>query len=302
MSPRPLLDPRVVRRVADRLATADVPSPQVDARLLVEHVLEVAGPLPADGEAATEAAELLERLIERRTAREPLQQVIGRTWFRTLELTCAAGVFVPRPETEVVAGAAIDAARAAAVAGGRRPRVVDVGTGTGAIACAVAAEVAGADVVATERDPRAVRLATLNAQRLRDGDAVAGGPAPGATIAVLEGSLLDPAPTAWRGELDVLVSNPPYLPASDRGSWAPEVAAHDPDTALVGGDDGHEVVGQLLDLAASWLRPGGTVVVEIDDRRGPDATSRAEAAGLVAVRLLRDLTGRDRAVVAERPR
>lgn len=290
---RPQVDPDAVRRVAARLEAAGVPNAAVDARLLVEHVVELAGSAAGCGGA------LLDGLVQRRATRVPLQQVIGRTWFRTLELTCAPGVFVPRPETEVVAGAAIDAARAP---GCDRPRVVDVGTGTGAIACAVAAEVPGADVVAVDRDPLAVALAGVNAERLREGTAVAGGAAPGATVRVLAGSLLDPVPGGWLGGIDVLVSNPPYLPASDRGSWAPEVAEHDPDLALVGGEDGHEVVDALLELAVRWLRPGGTVVIEIDDRRGADAVTAARAAGLVEVRLLPDLTGRDRAVVATRAR
>lgn len=291
--PRPEVDPDVVRRVAARLEAGGVPNAAVDARLLVEHVVEVAGVTAGCGGA------LLDGLVARRAARVPLQQVIGRTWFRTLELTCAPGVFVPRPETEIVAGVAIDAAR---TADRDRPRVVDVGTGSGAIACAVAAEVPGVDVVATERDPLAVALADVNAQRLRDGRAVAGGPARGATVTVLGGSLLDPVPPAWRGKVDVLVSNPPYLPAADRGTWAPEVGGHDPDAALVGGPDGHEVVDRLLQLAGEWLRPGGTAVIEIDDRRGRDATTAAREAGLLQVRLVPDLTGRDRAVVAERAR
>jgi release factor glutamine methyltransferase len=290
---RPVVDPDAVRRVAVRLEAAGVPNPVVDARLLLEHVVEVAGSAAGCGGA------LLDGLVQRRAARVPLQQVIGRAWFRTLELTCAPGVFVPRPETEIVAGAAVDAARAA---DRRHARVVDVGTGTGAIACSVAAEVPGADVIAVDWDPLAVALAGVNAERLADGTAVTGGPAPGATLRVLAGSLLDPVPDEWLGEVDVLVSNPPYLPASDRGSWAPEVAQHDPDHALVGGDDGHEVVDALLDLAGRWLRPGGTVVIEIDDRRGADAVTAARAAGLDEVRLLPDLTRRDRAVVGTRAR
>jgi release factor glutamine methyltransferase len=285
------LDADVVRSVATRLAAAGVPNATVDARLLVEHAIEVAGTAAGCGGA------LLDGLVARRAARIPLQQVIGRTWFRTLELTCAPGVFVPRPETEVVAGAAIAAALAA---GRERARVVDVGTGTGAIACALAAEVPGVDVVAVDRDPLAVALAGTNAQRLRAGIATSSGPADGATVTVLRGSLLEAVPPAWQGKVDVLVSNPPYLPASDRGTWAPEVASHDPDHALVGGVDGHEIVDALLDLAGRWLRPGGTVVVEIDDRRGQDALGAARAAGLTQVRLVPDLTGRDRAVVAVR--
>jgi release factor glutamine methyltransferase len=288
------LDPDVVRQVTARLQAAGVPNAGVDARILVEHVVETFG-----GAAGCHGA-VLDGLVARRSARVPLQQVIGRTWFRTLELACAPGVFVPRPETEVVAGVAVDAARAARAAGGDRVRVVDVGTGTGAIAFAVATEVAGAEVVAVERDPAAAALARDNAGRVASGVAGPEGFAAGSSLEVVEGVLLDPVPAAWRGAVDVLVSNPPYLPAADRGTWAPEVADHDPDTALVGGEDGHEVVDELLHLAADWLRPGGTVVVEIDDRRGADALAAARAAGLADPHLVQDLTRRDRAVVAHR--
>ena len=213
MATRPRTDPDVVRSIAVRLAAAGVPSPEVDARLLVEHVVEVAGAAAGCGGA------LLDGLVARRAAREPLQVVLGRTWFRTLELSCAAGVFVPRPETEIVAGAAI----AAAIAAGPAPRVLEPCTGTGAIACAVVAEVPGAEVLATDLDPDAVTLARANLARVAAGEADPAAPAVGAHGQVLQGDLLDPIDPAWRGTVDVLVSNPPYLPAADRDSWQPEV-------------------------------------------------------------------------------
>lgn len=288
---RPPVDAGVVRRVTARLEAAGVPNAAVDARLLVEHVVETFGAAAGCG------GSVLDGLVDRRAARVPLQQVIGRTWFRTLELVCAPGVFVPRPETEVVAGVAIDTALGA----GSEPRVIEACTGGGAIACSLVAEVPGVEVVATELHAVSAALARHNLERTLVGIADPDGPAPPARAEVLLGDLLDPVDPTWRGTLDVLVANPPYLPASDRGSWEPEVADHDPDAALVGGPDGHEVVDRLLELAATWLRPGGTVVVEIDDRRGHDAEVAARAAGLVEVRVVADLTGRDRAVVARRP-
>ncbi|MEX1178327.1 MAG: HemK/PrmC family methyltransferase [Nitriliruptor sp.] len=288
---RPAVDDEVVRRVARRLGAAGVPSPTTDARLLVEHVVEVFGSAAGCG------GHLLDGLVDRRAARVPLQQVIGRTWFRTLELVCAPGVFVPRPETEIVAGEAI----ALAAAAGRAPRVVEPCTGSGAITCALVAEVPGVEVVASDVDPVAVELARTNLARTLAGEADPDAPAPGARGRVVPGDLLDPVDPAWRGLVDVLVANPPYLPAADRASWSPEVR-HDPEPALVGGADGHEVVDRLLHLASSWLRPGGSVVIELDDRRGDDAVAVALRAGLVHPRLVRDLTGRDRAVVAESAR
>jgi release factor glutamine methyltransferase len=286
---RPPVDDAVVRRVTARLAAAGVPSAAVDARLLVEHVVEVFGAAAGCG------GSVLDGLVDRRADRVPLQQVLGRTWFRTLELSCAPGVFVPRPETEVVAGAAIVAAAAA----GPTPRVVEPCCGSGAIVCALVAEVPGVEVVATDLDPAAVALTRHNLDRTLAGEADPGAPAAGASATVHLGDLLAPVDPSWRGTVDVLVSNPPYLPAADRVTWDPEVQ-HDPEAALVGGPDGHEVVDRLLELAGSWLRPGGTVVVEIDDRRGDDALAAARAAGLVDASLVRDLTGRDRAVTARR--
>jgi release factor glutamine methyltransferase len=276
------------RTVAARLAAAGIETPDVDARWLVEHVTEVSGSCTGCG------AALLDGLVARRAAREPLQVVLGRTWFRELELACVAGVFIPRPETEIVAGLAIDAALAA----GGAPLVVEPCTGTGAIALSVAVEVPGAAVVATDVDGSAVELARSNLDRVRRGEA--GPPVVASEVTILQGDLLDPMDPALRGHVDVLVANPPYLPASDRGTWAPEVADHDPDRALVGGEDGHEVVDALLELSARWLRPGGTVVLEIDERRGADAVAHAAAVGLVDARVCRDLAGADRAVVAQR--
>ncbi|MCC5946822.1 MAG: peptide chain release factor N(5)-glutamine methyltransferase [Nitriliruptoraceae bacterium] len=275
--------PEVVAAVAERLRTAGLPSPDADARWLVEHVDGVVGDPVGCG------AALLDGLVARRLAREPLQLILGKAAFRTVEVAVAPGVFIPRPETEVVAGIAIDAARAA----GGRPRVVEPCTGTGAIACSLLAEVPGVEVLATDVDPAAAALATRNLAVVPA--------AHGARGEVRHGALLDPVDPAWRGTVDVLVANPPYLPAADRGSWQPEVADHDPDRALVGGEDGHEVVDALLALAAAWLRPGGTVVLEIDERRGSDALAQAARLGLIDARVERDLTGADRAIVAVRP-
>jgi release factor glutamine methyltransferase len=280
-------------RVTERLAAAGVPAAPVDARWLVAHVTGTDPHRPGAPRLGPEELAALEPLVERRAAREPLQLVVGETAFRLLTLRCAPGVFVPRPETEVVAGLAVDAARTA----GRGAVVVEPCTGTGAIACSLAAEVPGVRVVAGDLDSRAVALARDNAERLLRGDAGARA-APGATIEVRHGALLDPVPPSLRGRVDVLVANPPYLPARDRAHWEPEVAEHDPERALVGGTDGHEVVDALLRAAPRWLAPGGVVVVEIDERRGEDARRVAQEAGLGGVRLQTDLTGAVRALVA----
>lgn len=279
--------------VVARLVAAGVPTPEVDARLLLDVVEERFGSL------AGCPGGVLDGMVDRRVRRVPLQVVLGRTTFRWVDLEVVPGVFVPRPETEVVAGVAIDAALAA----GPQPVVLEPCTGTGAIACALLSEVPGVHVVATDVDEEAVALARRNVVRVQSGLASdpAHRPRDRADVEVLHGPLLRPVAPLLRGRVDVLVSNPPYLPLADLPTMQPEVADHDPHAALFGGDDGHEVVDELLRLAPAWLRPGGTVVVEVDDRRGHDAVAAARAAGLVEVRLAADLTGRDRAVVARRP-
>lgn len=287
----------LVARHAETLADAGVPTPAVDARLLVRAVLGHAGGRTSSA-VMTDDPRLdeLARLVAERARRVPLQHVLGATWFRHLRLICRPGVFIPRPETEIVAGVAIEAARAA----GPAPVVVEPCTGSGAIALAVATEVAGADVHAGDVSEDAVALARDNLTAVLAGEADVRGLAPGASCTVVRSDLLAGFPTDLRASVDVLVSNPPYLPAGDRATWEPELG-HDPDSALVGGPDGHEVVDALLASAAGWLRPGGVVVLEIDDRRGADAARAAAAAGLVDVTVVPDLTGADRAVRARLP-
>jgi len=294
---------QLARTVATELAAAGIASAAPDARWLITARTGVdphRDPLrvpPAD-----RLADLADA-VARRVAREPLQLIVGATNLRGIELACRPGVFIPRPETEVIAGAAIDAALGmplADVDDGRR-RLVDACTGTGAIACALAVEVPHADIVATDADAAAVALARANVAQVRAGQAGVPGFAAGVTVAVVQGDLLAAVDPAWRGHLDVLVANPPYLPDADRETWEPEVRDHDPHAALIGGPDGHEIVDALLHLAVTWLRPGGTVVVEIDARRAADAQRVAHAAGLVAVAVLPDLTGASRGVVARRP-
>jgi release factor glutamine methyltransferase len=191
-------------------------------------------------------------------------------------------VFIPRPETEVLAGEAIARVPAEGL-------VVEPCTGTGAIACSVAFESAAATVVATDVSQAAVELARANAKRV------------GADVTVLAGDLLEPVDQALRGRVDVLVSNPPYLTPVEVAVGEPEVKDWDPYDALVSGSTGHEVTDRLISDAADWLRPGGWLLLEVDSSRAADTAQRAAAAGLVEAAVLADLTGADRIVVARRP-
>ena len=272
-----------------RLAAAGVPSPRFDAEELAAHVLGVRRPdLAPTQELEPSTAGRLDDLVSRRAERDPLQHLTGEAPFRYLVLEVGPGVFVPRPETELVAGAAIDEARRV-LGGGRTPVVVDLCTGSGAIAASVAQELEGAKVLAVEREPQAYAFALRNlagtGADVRLGDAANAFPE------------LD-------GRVDVVVSNPPYVPdgALIRD---PEVLAHDPAAALWGGGaDGLEVPRQVAARAAELLRPGGLFVMEHGDLQRDDVLRMLASGGEAAwvdVADHRDLAGRDRFVTARRP-
>lgn len=268
-----------------RLAAAGVPSPGVDAEWMVR---EVTG--WSRSELVTRAGEYLDagqvavlrQMGDRRARREPLQLILGTVGFRHLQIEVRPGVFVPRPETEVLAEEAI----ARVPVGGL---VVEPCTGTGAVACAVASEARPSRVLATDVSTEAVSLARDNAERSR------------VAVTVSQGDLLAPLDPRLRGRVDVLVSNPPYLADGELDELEPEVSGWDPHAALVAGPTGHEVSDRLIAAAGDWLAPGGWVVLEVAETRAAAAVARAAAAGLVDAHVVRDLTGRDRIVVARHP-
>lgn len=272
------------------LAGAHVPSPEADAELLVAHVLGVsrgrvqALAVTGSGVDAEQRQEVLE-LVERRAAREPLQHLTGIAAFRSLELAVGPGVFVPRPETEMVAQIAIDALLAVP---SPTPRAADLGTGSGAIALALATEVPHAEVVAVENSPRAFIWARENSRRV------------GAeNLRLVFSDLADVADAIpdLRGTVDVVISNPPYIPegAIPRD---PEVRLHDPAAALYGGPDGLDVVRAVSATARRLLRPGGTLVLEHGEEQGSAIRDLLAADGWSAPATSRDLTHRDRATTA----
>jgi release factor glutamine methyltransferase len=270
-----------------RLAAAGIATPQADARWIVRHALDWSAAdlvLSGDRPLSEEQLRAVEALADRRARREPLQLVLGGTSFRGHALTLRPGVFIPRPETELLVDLALGM-----LPSERSGAVVEPCTGSGAIACAIAAERPGVQVVATDADAAAVDLAARNAADL------------GVRVDVRHGWLLDPVPASLRGHVDVLVANPPYLAADEIADLEPEVGEWDPRDALVAGPTGHEVSDLLWAAACQWLRPAGGIVVELDERRVDQAARRAAAAGLTAVATHRDLTGRLRFVSAHRP-
>jgi release factor glutamine methyltransferase len=273
-----------------RLADAGVESPRTDAELIAAHlhgVSRAALHLVAD-------ADFDPRFwddIARREAREPLQHITGKAYFRYLELSVGPGVFVPRQETEVMTGWAIDRLAEMDVA---EPLVADLGTGSGAIALAIAQEVPRARVHAVEADP----LARQWAERNIAASAVAAPHTAGRVT--LHAADFAAALTDLDGTVDLVVSNPPYIP---EGSWVPpEVGEYDPATALWGGRDGMDAVHVVAETARRLLRPGGLVAVEHGAQQGPAVYwVFAEENGWQQTRNHTDLSGRDRFVTAAHP-
>lgn len=279
----------LVSRIGDALATAGVPTPEVDAELIVGHVLGLGrgevqaagltGRRVAEADAATAAV-----LADRRAQREPLQHILGRAAFRSLHLAVGPGVFVPRPETEQVVQFAIDALRSVP---DPEPVGIDLGTGSGAIALAMATEVPNARIFAAENSVDAFLWARQNFTETA---------APNATLVFSDLALAFPE---LDGQASVVISNPPYVPdaAIPRD---PEVRFYDPAAALYGGEDGLDVVRQLSETAARLLRPGGTLVIEHGELQGQAIRDILTADGWRAAATFRDLSQRDRTTTAVR--
>ncbi|NLP83778.1 peptide chain release factor N(5)-glutamine methyltransferase [Microbacterium sp. CFH 90308] len=289
MNPAPSVS-EALRRAAERLAAAGIPDPAVDVELLAGFVLGTgrggvqAAALRGAGLTADDVRRL-EELVARRATREPLQHITGLAPFRHLELRVGPGVFVPRPETEIVAQLAIDALRAAA---SPSPIAVDLGTGSGAIALAMATEVPHARVFAAENSVDAFVWTKENFERVGAGNA---------QLAFID---LARAFPELDGTVSVVASNPPYVPdaAIPRD---PEVRFYDPPAALYGGADGLDVVRVLSEVGLRLAHPGGTIVIEHGEWQGEEIRAILAADGWRAASTHPDLTMRDRATTALRP-
>ena len=275
-----------------QLTAAGLPSPRVDAELLLAHVLGITrGRLSlVSAEDGSEAATTrFQSLLDERAAGVPLQHLTGTAPFRHLELAVGPGVFTPRPETELILEVAGPALRG-------QPVVVDLCAGSGAIALAVAHETAARRVIAVERSADALRWLNRNAAaRAAIGDTA---------IEVVEGDVSDETLLVdLDATADVVLSNPPYVPTRVAGELPSEVS-HDPADAVFGGVDGLALMPDLVRLAARLLRPGGCLVVEHDESHSAelrDLLAQKEGAGLwFDITEHRDLTGRPRFLRAER--
>ncbi|MFY9263719.1 MAG: peptide chain release factor N(5)-glutamine methyltransferase [Actinomycetaceae bacterium] len=263
---------RVLEAASAQLAQAGVASPAVDARALAEHVCGTL-PLPSEQPTAQQRARFTE-LVNRRAQREPLQHIIGTMWFRYLTLKSRPGGFIVRPETEIVVEAGLKELHAL---GKPEPVVVDLCTGSGAIALAIATEYVGARVFGVELDDAAFALAQEN-------NAVYG-----SVVALVHGDARQAFPELI-GSVDLVITNPPYVRFDE--DLSPEVR-QDPARALFGGgDDGLDLPRELVARAYHLLRPGGILIMEHGDDQGP--ALRAAASGYSGVYTGQDLTGRDR--------
>ena len=224
--------------------------------------------------------------IERRAAGEPLQYVTGEMPFRHLVLQVRPGVFIPRPETEVLVDAVLEFLDGSGV---EETLVVDLCTGSGAVAISAAYERAGVRVHATEVVPDTAEVARSNAERAGVADRV--------TIGV--GDLFAPLPKKLRGHVDVVVANPPYVPTADLAGLPAEVASREPRVALDGGADGLDTVRRIVDEAREWLRPGGLLAMETDASHAKDAADLMSS-WYEGVVVRQDLAGRDRIALGTR--
>ncbi len=256
----------MVQLIARKLADGGLDTADAEARWLAE--------------AATVSGDP-DELVARRLAGEPLQYLTGIAGFRRLEIQVGPGVFVPRPETEVVTGQAL----ALLPPGGT---VVDLCCGSGAIGLAIADERPDARVVATELSREALGWARRNQARL------------GLDVTLLEGSLFDPLPSSLRGGVDLIVTNPPYVAVAEAPALPPEVRDHEPHLALFAGEFGLSVIRDIVMQAPPWLSPQGWIVLEIGEHQGAEVAALLRAGGFDEVAVHPDLAGRDRVAVGRR--
>ena len=277
---------RMILWSAEYLKNKGVETGRLDAEWLLAAALGVDRLqlyLKYDRPLSSEEREAFKPLLRRRAGREPLQYIIGRTGFRELELKTDPRVLIPRPETEVLVQEVLDWASAGAES------VWDMGTGAGAVALSLAAEGTWTRVVATDVSPEALSVAADNAERYDLGG----------HVEFREGSLFEPLEEGER--FDVIVSNPPYIAEGEKGGLQPEVCDWEPPEALFAGEDGLDVIRQLVAGAPKHLLSGGLLALECGLGQAEGIAADVQATGAFgAVRIRADLTGRPRFVTAER--
>lgn len=274
-------------RWEDLLAEAEAMLAPVDAHRIVEQVsgLSRAEMVTALADAVPDrVVPYFRDKVGRRAAGEPLQYVLGRWGFRSLDLLVDRRVLIPRPETEAV----VEEARRELRRSPGSPAVVDLGTGSGAIALSLAVEVPDAEVWATDASPDALAVARSNLTGIGTREAT--------RVRLVEGSWYDALPELLRGRVSLIVSNPPYV--ADGEVLPDEVERWEPARALRAGPEGLDDIAVIVAGAPTWLEPGGALVVEIGETQGDAVVALAQRAGFAAVEVRPDLTGRPRILVA----
>ena len=270
--------PDALRHAADTLQQAGIENPRREARLLLAHALGIAprAPLPM---AAPLAPETLSRLIARRAAHEPLAYIAGTKGFWTIDLLVSPATLIPRPDTETLIEAALAhfPNRAAVRA------ILDLGTGTGALLLAALTEFPAAHGIGTDLAEPAVRLAARNAARLG--------------LAARAAFLAADWAAPLNAQFDLVLCNPPYIPAADIAALMPEVARHEPRSALSGGGDGLRAYAALIPQLAALLAPGGLAAVELGIDQFAAVSALAKRAGFPHIATRQDLAGIPRALL-----
>lgn len=278
----------LAQKAAQLLGDRGIENARLESELLLAHVLGIKRLdlyLQFDRPLTEAQLEQFRQVVRRRLKREPLQYITGRAHFRSLSLAADGRALIPRPETEVLVSVVLDYIRAE----GRALRLIDIGTGTGAIALSIAKEAPEVAVYATDVSPAAVALAGENAV------------ANGLGIELLTGSLFDAVPDA--GRFDIVVSNPPYIAEGERESLQPEVRDWEPANALFGGSDGLDVVRALIAAAPARINERGLLALEIGSTQAPEVVTLIEASSSFEnIRVIRDLSDRERIVTAVRRR
>jgi len=271
-----------LKRGAETLAAAGIDNPWREARLLLSHASGLTETeLIGYPERAVESAEEFDALLDRRAAHEPMSHLLGRREFWSLSFKVTANTLDPRPDSETIIEAALDHVREA-----EAPlRILDLGTGTGCLLAALLSEFRQALGIGVERDGATAEVAQRNLRRL--GLAARGRVVVGDWTASL------------RSEFDLIVSNPPYIPAADIPALQPEVAYFEPVLALDGGADGLDAYRALFPAIAGLLAPGGVAIAEFGAGQRDSVIRLAEMAGLMVLEVRDDLAGHPRCLVCK---
>jgi release factor glutamine methyltransferase len=265
-------------------ASSGVDTPQLDAEVMMAHavgksrIYAIAHPNQV---LKPEELQRFNEFVERRRKREPLAYIVGEKEFWGISFKVKPGVLVPRPETETLVEAALSE-----MSGITGPAIVDIGTGTGCIAIALALELPDAMVYATECSETALEVAQYNVCKHQVES----------RVHIMEGSLLAPVPKKVFGRLDSIVSNPPYIPSGEINTLQPEVADYEPRGALDGGKDGLRFYTDIIRDAHDWLKPGGWLHLEVGAGQAEEVAAIAQAYEFIAIQTRRDLAGIGRVV------